>query len=155
MDIEYLLLLQRFREAINDFLTPFMEAISLFAVAFLVYITYKPYPMQYVNGELIVDPRKMMNDGYGDLGKMMTFPIAYFIEKKWIRFKPVGLNWKGLLTAIAGAAIYVVLYVYLRPYLIAQFGSHWGKLLVSVVNVSFLVVIYPALIKLFSPRTEN
>ncbi len=38
MDIEYLLLLQRFREAINDFLTPYMEWISLFAVTYLVLV---------------------------------------------------------------------------------------------------------------------
>ena len=31
MDIEYLLLLQDFRNAVNDALTPFMEMISLFA----------------------------------------------------------------------------------------------------------------------------
>ena len=38
MDIDYLLLLQRFRESINDALTPFMEAVSLFAVTFLIVI---------------------------------------------------------------------------------------------------------------------
>ena len=31
MDIEYLLLLQRFRESISNALTPFMEQLSLFA----------------------------------------------------------------------------------------------------------------------------
>ena len=38
MDIEYLLFLQRFRESINDSLTPFMEGISLFAVTYLIMI---------------------------------------------------------------------------------------------------------------------
>jgi hypothetical protein len=38
MDIDYLLLLQRFRENINDALTPFMEYVSLFAVTFLIMI---------------------------------------------------------------------------------------------------------------------
>ncbi len=127
----------------------------LFAAAFLVYITYKPYPMQYVNGELIVDPRKMMNDGYGDIGVMLTYPIARFIEKKWIRFKSVGLNWKGLLTAVVGIAVYVAFSVYLSPYLVAQFGSHWGKLLSSVVEVLFMIVLYPALIRLFFNREEK
>ena len=32
MDIQYLLLLQGFRNGIHDVLTPFMEMISLFAV---------------------------------------------------------------------------------------------------------------------------
>ena len=34
-----------------------------------------------------MDPQKMMNDGYGDIGKMMGFIIARFVEKTWIRFK--------------------------------------------------------------------
>lgn len=35
MDIEYLLLLQNFRNAIGDALTPFLEMISLYSVTFL------------------------------------------------------------------------------------------------------------------------
>ena len=38
MDIEYLLLLQRFRESIHNALTPFMESVSLFAVTYLIMI---------------------------------------------------------------------------------------------------------------------
>ena len=38
MDIDYLLLLQRFRENIHDALTPFLENLSLFAVSFLIMI---------------------------------------------------------------------------------------------------------------------
>ncbi len=37
MDIEYLLFLQNFRNSINDALTPFMEAISYFAVSVCAY----------------------------------------------------------------------------------------------------------------------
>ena len=38
MDIDYLLMLQRFRERINGILTPFMELVSLFAISFLILI---------------------------------------------------------------------------------------------------------------------
>ena len=38
MDIDYLLLLQQFRNDTRDWLTPFMEDVSLFAVTFLVMI---------------------------------------------------------------------------------------------------------------------
>ena len=41
----------------------------VFCCLALVYITVKPYPMTLnEEGALIVDPQKMMNDGYGDLG---------------------------------------------------------------------------------------
>jgi hypothetical protein len=127
----------------------------LFAAAGLVFITYKPYPMQYVNGELLVNPRKMMNDGYADLAVMMMYPLARFIEKKWIRFKSVGLNWKGLITAIIGSAIFWALCTYLDPYLIAQLGSHWGKFAISVVDVFFFITIYPLFIRLFQKLSQK
>ncbi len=127
----------------------------LFAAAGLVFITYKPYPMQYVNGELLVNPWKMMNDGYADLAVMMMYPLARFIEKKWIRFKSVGLNWKGLITAIIGSAIFWALCTYLDPYLIAQFGSHWGKFAISVVDVFFFITIYPLFIRLFQNLSQK
>ena len=38
MDIAYLLWLQEIRNAISDALTPFMEAVSLFAITYLVII---------------------------------------------------------------------------------------------------------------------
>ena len=38
MDIWYLLLLQAFREATNNVLTPFLEYLSLFAVTYLIMI---------------------------------------------------------------------------------------------------------------------
>ena len=38
MDIDYLLLLQKFREATNDILTPFFENLSMFVLAWLFVI---------------------------------------------------------------------------------------------------------------------
>ena len=66
----------------------------------IAYITFKPYPMEYVDGRLLVDPQKMMNDGYGDIALLIAFPIARFIEKKWIGFKPAvrGCFLGGILT---------------------------------------------------------
>ena len=72
----------------------------VFCCLALVYITLKPYPMDYTaGGKLLVDPQKMMNDGYGDTGKMMGFIIARFVEKTWIRFEAAGggtKRWKKL-----------------------------------------------------------
>ena len=63
-----------------------------------MYITVKPYPMTLnAEGKLLVDPQKMMNDGYGDIGKMMGFIIARFVEKTWIRFKSLRKGWAGIL----------------------------------------------------------
>ncbi|MBR1633459.1 MAG: hypothetical protein IJ682_00185 [Lachnospiraceae bacterium] len=54
----------------------------LVCCAAVFYITVKSYPMDYdAEGNLLVDPQKMMDDGYGDIGKMIGFVIARFVEK--------------------------------------------------------------------------
>ncbi len=127
----------------------------LFAIAGLIYITYKPYPMEYINGELIVDPRKMMNDGYGDLALLLFFPVARYIEKRWINFEPVGLNTKGLIATVCGFVPFFLIREYLNPYLISQFGSHLGKFLGNAALVTFFIALYPLVIKLFFNGKEK
>ena len=60
------------------------------------------YPMTYVDGRLLVDPQKMMNDGYGDTAFLIALCIGRYIERKWIRFTPTGLSAKGFFSASLG-----------------------------------------------------
>ncbi|MBQ9438510.1 MAG: phosphatase PAP2 family protein [Lachnospiraceae bacterium] len=110
----------------------------------IAYITFKPYPMD-LNGEgkLIVDPQKMMNDGYGDLGKMMGFIIARFIEKTWIKFKPLDKGWKSVVICLIGLIPMALLKTYLNPLMVQYFGSHWGKLFFSVIYVCYYIALFP------------
>ena len=117
--------------------------------AAILYITVKPYPMDMnAEGKLIVDPQKMMNDGDGDLGKMMGFIIARYIEKHWIRFEPLEKSWWSAVLCIIGLIPVVTLKTYFRPVLVNWFGSHWGKLLFSVLYTIYYIALFPLLLKL-------
>ena len=121
----------------------------LFCWAAIAYITFKPYPMDMnAEGKLIVDPQKMMNDGYGDLGKMMGFIIARFIEKKWIRFTPPKLSVKSVIVSAVGLVLMVLLKQHVSPLMKACLGSHWGKLLFSVIYTGYYIALFPLVIKL-------
>ena len=54
------------------------------------YVTDYKDMLDYVDGVLLVDPQKMMNDGYGDIGCMIAFPIAkrFIPANKSCRGKP-------------------------------------------------------------------
>ena len=88
MDIDYLLLLQRFRESINDALTPFMEGVSLFAVTFLIMIPVFVY--------WVVDKRKglyTLVSYYLCCGFNAILKLTACIYRPWIRdarVKPAG-----------------------------------------------------------------
>lgn len=96
-------------------------------------------------GKLLVDPQKMMNDGYGDIGKMMGFIIARFVEKTWIRFKSLRKGGAGILICLIPV---VLMKDHFRPVLVSAFGSHWGKLFFSIIYAFYYIAFFPMILKL-------
>ncbi len=120
----------------------------LFCCAALVFITLKGYPMDYdAEGKLLVDPQKMMNDGYGDIGKMLGFIIARFVEKTWIKFKPFKNGVAGVLICLGALVPMVFMKDCFRPVLTDAFGSHWGKLLFSIIYTFYYIAFIPFILK--------
>jgi membrane-associated phospholipid phosphatase len=124
----------------------------VFSFAALFYISVKSYPMDYVDGKLLVDPQKMMNDGYGDLGKMMGFIIARYIEKHWIRFEPRKFDVLCIVVSIVGLVGMVLLKSYLSPLMNEWLGSHWGKLVFSIIYTGYYIALFPLVLKLIGKR---
>ena len=115
----------------------------------ILYISVKSYPIDLnAEGKPIVDPVKMMNDGYGDLGKVIGFIIARFVEKNWIRFKPLKKDVRIFILCLICLIPVVMLKTYIRPVLTGAFGSHWGKLLFSVINTFYYIALVPFILKL-------
>ncbi len=115
----------------------------------ILYISLKAYPMDLdSNGKVLVDPVKMMNDGYGDLGKFIGFTAARFVEKKWIRFRPLKKGWQSLLLCLIGLVPVVLLKSLVRPVLTGALGNHWGKLLFSMIHVFWFIALFPLILKL-------
>ena len=80
IDIEYLLLLQNFRNATNNILTPFMEWISLFAVTRLIIIPVFVY--------WVVDKKKglyTLAAYYLACGFNAVVKLTACIYRPWIR----------------------------------------------------------------------
>ena len=120
----------------------------IFCCLAILYITVKPYPMHYdAAGKLLVDPQKMMNDGYGDIGKMMGFIIARYVEKTWIRFDSMKKGTKSILLCLICLVPMVLLKSWLRPVLTAAFGSHWGRLFFSVIYTFYYIALVPLFFK--------
>ncbi len=133
----------------------FLLGAFLLCWAGILYISVKPYPMDLnAEGKVIVDPQKMMNDGYGDIGKVIGFIIARFAEKKWIRFEPSKKNWKNALICVLGLAGMILLKQQLRPVFTGWLGSHWGKLVFSVIYVVYYIALFPLVLKLFHRTSE-
>lgn len=119
----------------------------------IAYITFKPYPMDYVDGKLLVDPQKMMNDGYGDICLLIAFPVARYIEKRWIGFQAPGLKGAGLAAGIVGLIPLFVMIKFMRPALDGVLGTHWGHFANTFILVLYCIALWPLVIKAVS-KTE-
>ena len=119
----------------------------------IAYITFKPYPMDYVDGKLLVDPQKMMNDGYGDICLLIAFPVARYIEKQWIGFQAPGLKGAGLAAGIAGLIPLFLMIKFMRPALDGVLGTHWGHFANTFIIVLYCIALWPLVIKAVS-KTE-
>ncbi|MBR4456255.1 MAG: phosphatase PAP2 family protein [Solobacterium sp.] len=133
----------------------FLLAGVVFGFASIFYITVKPYPMDYVDGKLLVDPQKMMNDGYGDIAFLIAFCIGRFIERKWVRFEPTGINLKGLIVAAIGMVIFVLLNNNIGAPLNAALGSHWGHFARRMITILYYMALYPWVIRLVMNGTSD
>ena len=134
----------------------FLMAGVVFGIASLFYITLKSYPMDYVDGNLLVDPQKMMKDGYGDVGILIAFCIARFIEKTWIKYEPE-LTKKTLCAGLAGAVLLFFLMESIMSPLRTLLGLHWGTLAANSITMVYIVALWPAVMKRVTKgaRTEQ
>jgi hypothetical protein len=122
----------------------------------ILYITFKSYPMTYKDdGSLLVDPQKMMNDGYGDIGCLIGFCPARYIEKRWVRFKEAGFNGKGIAVSVAGLVPVYFMIKFMKKALDAALGSHFGHLTYSVIFILYVMALFPAIIKAVCGTKED
>lgn len=128
--------------------------ISLACIAAFLFVLYKPYPMDYVDGKLLVNPHKMLRDGFDGAGMLLAFCGARFIEKTWIRFQATGLNLKGICFGLAGLVPLLLLFAKSRGWWSLWVGKDWGHFAWAAGLVFYVVALYPwVLKKCCPPRT--
>lgn len=126
----------------------------LLGILALLYITFKPYPMDYLNGKLVVDPAKMLRDGYHHIGEFTAYCVARYIEKRWINFKETGLSVKGVLLTLIGMIPLCFMSTHLRTPMVAWLGEYWGRFCTQSCLVIYIVALYPLVIK-WCTRQKN
>jgi positive regulator of sigma E activity len=73
--------------------------------AAMVYYLFKPYPMDYVDGTLLVDPVVMSNDSIKSCGSVMGMVLGWYLERRYIRFSVEGSRKQKLLRFAVGTLV--------------------------------------------------
>lgn len=133
----------------NDRILDILSLCGLLVIAgALVYITQKPYPMDYADGKLLVDPAKMMNDTFKGCGMFLGLIVGSYIERHRIHYEiPAGaknlpiLGFCGFMIAFAWKNFFGPATV------VALLGDHWGNLTAQFMLWVFVVAVWPVFIR--------
>lgn len=117
----------------------------------IVYIKFKPYPMDYVDGKLLVNPQTMMNDFFKVCGSLTGLFVSLYLDRHFIHYEiSVGHKNLPMLTAV-GIGIYFSWKNYFAaPIIVAIFGRHAGNFIAYFIGTFFGMVIFPIMITKFT-----
>ena len=96
-----------------------------------------------------------MIDAYGDIGQLIFFCAARFIDKTWIKFKPV-FDKKNVAYALIGAVIL---------FFMISLGGHgsstasaqaqqWAKFASRGILIFYIMVLWPLVTKLLQKKNK-
>lgn len=120
-------------------------AILIFIALSAVYITFKPYPMDYAaDGSLLTNPDDVISGAYNSFGFFAGLIVGWIIERRLIRF-----NIKGSVTArILRSVIGIILLSFVLQYFTFEmFSVNTASFLRMFTAAFFITGVYPAVIK--------
>jgi len=110
------------------------------SIASVIFVMLKPYPMDYVDGNLLVDPVTMQKGSFEAAGIMIGLSIAWVLERRVVDFDTDYLNLRmrlvrgGVGIVLVGIA-YVVTDVAFKAILPYNWAKFFALLIVVIVGV--------------------
>lgn len=125
----------------------------IFVVFALIYITQKSYPLDYVDGELLVDPQKMMPDSFKACGELTGLLVGSYFERHYIHYK-IRFESKSLalLTCIGAFLMLAWKQLFAPAIIVAAFGNLWGNFFARFIMYVFALTIWPIVITKVSEK---
>ena len=92
-------------------------------VLYVAYVSLKPYPMDYQNGVVLVDPELMKVDCFKSGGVFSGAILGWYLERHLINFEvPNRMGWKRIVLRLV-VGLLVVAALHLMPRVLLLFGT--------------------------------
>jgi len=116
----------------------------ILAAVMALYANLKSYPMDYVNGELLVDPKKLALDGLGVGGNLLGFGVGFYLEQKYVNFSTDGISMEARIVRFLTGALIVLVFFYLSsPLLKLCMPAGAAKLIGGFLNYLYILFLHP------------
>ena len=120
--------------------------VVVLCVACIAVIELKEYPMDYVDGVLLVDPDVMKRDIYEGVGAFSGMFAGWYCERRWVNFEideiSVGAR---VLRAVIGLVLLGVVFFGFDMLVKAVLDPAWAKLTSRFVAAFFVMFVVPLL----------
>lgn len=114
------------------------------AVAMLLYTYFKPYPAD-------VD-RELLQDTYKTAGALGGLGIAWFAERRWVKFDEKAPLWFQIVKLVVGIAGILALRALLKPVCVAVFGAEFAGAVRYFAIILWAIWLWPLAFKKIQAR---
>ena len=123
-----------------------LAGLSLTAL-FIIYVTFKPYPLDYQGGILLVDPLDMQVDCYDAAGYLSALMIGWFAEKRYIRYTTDCSKKVRLLRMLIGFICLELDNIFLIPFVQSILDERWGAFMKGFLLYIFVIFLIPGVFR--------
>ncbi len=109
----------------------------------LLYISLKSYPMDLVDGKLLVDPAKMARDGFKDAGRLLGVTLAWFLERRFVRFSLDVSPLRKVTRCCVGVLLILLYETAVMPAVTGAVSSSWMCFVMTFLELILLMAVYP------------
>lgn len=123
------------------------------SLALVAYGTLRPYPMDYVDGELLVDPAAMIKDCYKMAGAVIGIGVGWVAERRLVGFSTEGIRVpERIMRFLVGVAVMLPTRLFLDPLIRQALGPWWGAFVAYLLLCLGGFVVAPAIFEAIGKR---
>lgn len=108
--------------------------------------------MDYLDGVLLVDPKKMTVDGFKDPGIFYGIVLGWFLERRYVRFDISGTNYQKVMRCLVGGLLYVFFYTAVFGPLDKAISFGPVYFVLQATQTCLFMTVYPMLFKAVEKR---
>lgn len=126
-----------------------------FAVAMLLFCCLKSYPLDYVDGVLLVDPERMIDDCFKSAGLLAGVAVGWFVDRRCLRYTIEGTRKQKAVRLLGGLVLGGVLFACVLMPLGTLLGPWWGNFALTFLAMLYVVLGYPAVFSAMRRQQEK
>lgn len=125
----------------NDLIAYFIYILAI--VGLIIYANVKPYPMDYIDGKLIVDPYKVIKDIYPLTGMVIGFATGLIIDRRFIKYEISGSWTSKIIKYVIGNTLLILAFAFAKPAFISILGYKIGYFCFNFLLGMYITALYP------------